>query len=271
MNRNTLGVAVLTALIAPSLACQSTSSAPLVPTTSSSRPNDAADGSGGTSLKASAPVAQSPTNNATTSSLTPTLVVTGGGLTYSSAAVQYRFRIMDATGTIAADSGLLSSATWALSVPLTPTSKYTWIARSEYRGLTGPWSSAAAFTTPVAPGNDYGAWESTCQGIADYGTMVNCVWNFVRPTNSFGDLEVVKRVAWLLRGVGGGLLLKSSGENTVPWLGYTFSASRVCFADGHIFKIIGDAGPGGSNSPGWADNDFVDPSLYIAAIDPRLR
>jgi hypothetical protein len=51
----------------------------------------------------------------------------------------------------------------------------------------------------------------------------------------------------------------------------TFSASRVCFRDGHIFKILGEAGPGGANSPAWGDNDFVDPSLYVAAIDPRLR
>ena len=78
-------------------------------------------------------------------------------------------------------------------------------------------------------------------------------------------------MAWLLRGVGGGLLLKGSGENTVPWLGFTFSASRVCFPDGHIFKIIGDAGPGGNNSPGWADNDFVDLASYFPARDPRLR
>lgn len=269
MNRNTLGVVVATALMALSLACQSKTATPLAPSTSSTSLN-AATGPGGTSLKAGAPVAQSPVNVAT-SSLTPTLVATGGGLTYSSAPVQYRFRIMDATGTIAADSGLLSSATWALSVPLTPTSKYTWIARSEYQGLTGPWSSAATFTTPVAPGNDYGAWEATCQGIADRATMVACVWNFVLPTNSVADLEVTKRVAWLLRSVGGGLLLKASGDNTVPWLGYTFSASRVCFSDGHIFKVLSDAGPGGGNSPIWSDNDFVDTSLYIAAIDPRLR
>jgi hypothetical protein len=28
--------------------------------------------------------------------------------------------------------------------------------------------------------------------------------------------------------------------------------------DGHIFKLIGDAGPGGSNSPGFGDNGFVE-------------
>ncbi len=273
MDRNALGVAVLTALIGSSLACRatsSTSSTPMAPLDSSTGLNDTAGGAGGSSLKASAPVAQSPANNATTSSLTPTLVVTGGGLTYVSAPVQYRFRIVDAVGNIAADSGLLSSATWTPSAPLTPTSKYTWMARSEYQGLNGPWSAAATLTTPVAPGNDYGAWETTCQGrVAD--ALVVCVWNFVRPTNSVQDLEVVKRVAWLLRGSAGGLLLKSSGENTVPWLGLTFSASRVCFSDGHIYKIIGDAGPGGANSPSWSDNDFVDRSLYVAAIDPRLR
>jgi hypothetical protein len=76
----------------------------------------------------------------------------------------------------------------------------------------------------------------------------------------------------VLRGQGGALLIKNSGENTVPWLGRSFSASRVCFiGDGHLFKIISDAGPGGTNLPGWSDNDFVDPASCVAAIDPRLR
>jgi hypothetical protein len=269
MNRHTLGVVVAAPLLALSLACTSNTATPLAPTSPSAIATDTAPA--GTSLKASAPVAQSPVNNSTLSNLAPTLVVTGGGMTYSSAAVQYRFRIMDATGTITADSGVLSSGTWAITAPLTPTSRYTWIARSEYQGLVGPWSTAAAFTTPVAPGNDYGAWESTCQRIPAGLSLVTCVWNFVRPTNSFEDLEVSKRVAWLLRGSGGGLLLKGSGENVVPWLGINFSASRICFSDGHIFKIIGDAGPGGANSPGWADNDFVELTSYFPAKDPRLR
>ena len=270
MNRNTLGVVVLTALIAPSLACTSNTPTPLAPATASSALNDGAGGADGTPLKAGVPVPQSPANNAGTSSLTPTFVVTGGGLSYSSAAVQYRFRIVNDTGTIAADSGILSIGTWTPAAPLTPTTRYTWMARSEYQGLIGSWSTALAFTTPVAPGNDYGAWESTCQGRVGLA-LVTCVWNFVRPTNSVEDLEVGKRVAWLLRSQGGGLLLKSSGENTVPWLGFTFSASRICFADGHIYKIIGDAGPGGANSPGYADNEFVPVSSYFPARDPRLR
>jgi hypothetical protein len=269
--RHTAGtVALLAAIVAVSPACQSSSGAPLTPSAASGVGRDDVAGAG-VSLKASAPLAQSPVNAATITTLTPTLVVSGGGLTYSTAAVQYRFRVTDAAGAIAADSGLVSGTSWTVPAPLTPTSRYTWSARSEYRGLTGPWSAAFTFTTPVAPGNDYGAWESTCQGrVAE--ALVNCVWNFVRPTNSVEDFEVSKRVAWLLRGQGGALLLKSGGENVVPWLSRDFSAARICILpQGHLYKIIGDAGPGGANSPGWSDNDLVDPSTCVAAIDPRLR
>src|SRR4051794_38668444 len=153
--RSAFGVVVLTAVvIAASSACQSASSGsstPLGPATAQQAANDPAVG--GSSLKASAPVAQSPANGATTSSLTPTLSVSGGGLTFSGGAVQFRFRIIDEVGTVAADSGLVSSATWTPSAPLTPTSRYTWTARSEYQGLSGPWSTTATFITPVAPGN----------------------------------------------------------------------------------------------------------------------
>jgi hypothetical protein len=227
---------------------------------------------GGASLKAGMPTAVAPVSNTVVASLTPTFLVSGGQLLYSSDAVQYRFRVMDSTGTVAADSGLQNAPSWTPSVPLTPTSTYSWIARAEYRGGTGPWSAAAFFSTPVAPGNDYGAWETTCQGLVPNGPEVtNCVWQFVRPNNSFTGLELVKRVAWLLRGQGAGLLRKDGGENIAQWLGMNFSSSRICFKDGHIYKLLGDAGPGGANTPGWSDNDFVDTALYVPAIDPKLR
>ncbi len=256
------------ALALASMACGSAATAP---TSAAIGAEDIAVlGPGGSSLKAAAPALLTPLNNTTVSSLTPTFTVSGGALTYSTIAPQYRVRVIDDVGTVTADSGLLSTGTWTVPAPLTPTSVYTWMARSESRGLTGPWSSSGKFTTPVAPGNDYGAWETTCQGRTGEALVV-CVWGFVRPTNSVQDLEVVKRVAWLLRGSGAGLLLKSSGENTVPWLGFTFSASRICFPDGHIFKIFSDAGPGGANAPIYSDNDFVEVSLYFPARDPRLR
>jgi hypothetical protein len=255
------------ALVLTSIACGSTATAP----SGANGANDIAIlGPGGASLKAAAPTLVSPALNTSVADLTPTFTVSGGALTYSTVQPQYRIRIIDEVGTVTADSGLVSASKWTVPVALTPTSIYTWMARSETRGLTGPWSTTGRFTTPVAPGNDYGAWESTCQGRTGEPLVV-CVWNFVHPTNSVQDLEVAKRVAWLLRSSGGGLLLKSSGENIVPWLGFSFSASRICFPNGHIYKIFSDAGPGGANTPIYSDNDFVDVASYFPARDPRLR
>ena len=82
-----------------------------------------------------------------------------------------------------------------------------------------------------------------------------------------GAFEVTKRVAWLLRGQGAGLLIKNGGENIVPWKGYSFSAARICYPDGHIYKLLTDVPT--TNGPSWQDNGFVDRSLYLPAIDPR--
>ena len=82
---------------------------------------------------------------------------------------------------------------------------------------------------------------------------------------------MTKRVAWALRGEGAGLLIKEGGENIVPWQGRSFSASRICYPDGHIYKVIGDAGPGGANAPGWSDNGFVEKKFYVPAIDPSKK
>jgi hypothetical protein len=271
MHRTPSTAALAIALAIASAACESTS--PARPSDlAANQPGLFATPTGNASLKAGVPVAVTPVGNVVTTSLTPTFAVSGGQLLYSTDAVQYRFRVVDATGAVTADSGLQNGPSWTPAVPLTPTSVYSWIARAEYRGGTGPWSTSAFFSTPVAPGNDYGAWESTCQGLVPDGPAVsNCVWQFVRPTNSFTGLELVKRVAWLLRGQGAGLLRKDGGENIAQWLGMSFSSSRICFKDGHIYKLLGDAGPGGANTAGWSDNDFVDVALYVPAIDPRLR
>jgi hypothetical protein len=87
------------------------------------------------------------------------------------------------------------------------------------------------------------------------------------PHTPEGAFDVTKRVAWALRGEGGGLLIKNAGDNIVPWQGYSFSAGRVCYPDGHIFKVLSDVPT--TNGPIWLDNGFVDRSLYVAAIDPN--
>jgi len=77
---------------------------------------------------------------------------------------------------------------------------------------------------------------------------------------------VTKRVAWLLRGQGAGLLIKNGGENIVSWQGMSFAAARICYPDGHIYKVLSDVPT--TNGPSWQDNGFVDRSLYVPAINP---
>jgi hypothetical protein len=94
------------------------------------------------------------------------------------------------------------------------------------------------------------------------------VVNAIAPAHTeAGAFEVTKRIAWLLRGEGGGLLIKNGGENIVSWKGYSFAAARICYPDGHIYKVLSDVPT--TNGPSWQDNDFVDRSLYVPAIDPR--
>jgi hypothetical protein len=106
-----------------------------------------------------------------------------------------------------------------------------------------------------------------CGGIRDKQDLVDCIHAGVNPPRTVeGAFEVTKRVAWALRGEGAGLLIKNGGENIVSWQGYSFSAGRICYPDGHIFKVLTDIPA--TNGPSWQDNDFVDPKLYVPAIDP---
>jgi len=118
---------------------------------------------------------------------------------------------------------------------------------------------------PSAP--DDGAFGCTVN--TDRDRLIDCIHSHVNPHNEYEAFEVTKRVAWALRGEGAGLLIKTSGENIVPWKGYVFAAGRICYPDGHIFKVISDVGPGGANGPSWQDNGYVDPKLYVPALDPN--
>ncbi len=146
-------------------------------------------------------------------------------------------------------------------------------------GDIGNWSSTATFLSPLAPatigpsgpsGGGTNADVSSCNAlVGNPPSLVQCIHDIINPGPS-GALafEVTKRVAWALRGQGAGLLLKPGGDAIITWKGQSFSISRVCFPDGHIWKDITDAGDGGTNGAGWSDNGFVDPSLYVPAIDP---
>lgn len=251
------------ALAAAASGCTS-SSTPLAPVPTAATANPDA------SLKATAPTVQSPVNDQVVAALAPNTFTAGSATSlYASLALQYRFQVFNDAGTLTLDSGPLATPRYTATVTLTPLVRYTWRVRAEFQGTPGPWSSTASFRTPSQPpayNRPIGDWQR-CAGLTTTA-LVECVWDKVNPTDSVSDMEVTKRVAWLLRGDGAGLLIKTSGENVVLWAGYSFSAARICYPDGHIYKILGDAGPGGANSPGFSDNGFVDPTLYVPAIDP---
>jgi len=151
-----------------------------------------------------------------------------------------------------------------------------WHVRAFDPTTNGPWSEIRSFQTapqPVAPppsggggGGGGGNWES-CP-TADKQKLSECVVAAIAPAHTeAGAFEVTKRIAWLLRGEGGGLLIKNGGENIVSWKGYSFAAARICYPDGHIYKVLSDVPS--TNGPSWQDNGFVDRSLYVPAIDPR--
>ena len=150
---------------------------------------------------------------------------------------------------------------------------YYWHVRAFDAKTLGPWSVTRAFQTvpqqiaaPVPPANGGGNWEQC--GSTPGQALSECVVAALRPAHTVaGAFEVTKRIAWLLRGSGGGLLIKNGGENVVLWKGFSFAAARICFPDGHIWKVLSDVPT--TNGPSWQDNDFVDRGLYVPAIDPR--
>lgn len=159
--------------------------------------------------------------------------------------------------------------------------QFFWRVRIYSGEAVGSWSRTESFRSMPAPppppgpgpgpgpGPIGGDWQSCSSFVNDKPRLVQCVHAVIQPGGSATRaFEVTKRVAWLLRGEGGGLLIKNGGENIISWQGYSFSIGRICFPNGQIFKVLTDVGEGGTNGPGWDDNGFVDPGLYVPAINP---
>lgn len=238
------------------------------------------------------PTLRSPIGNERLSSSAPELVVTNGSASGPYGTLIYQFQIAnDATF-----SSIITNAEvpagggeTRYAAPAVPSfdKVFFWRSRQFDQVNLGPWSAIESFRAPTAPppppgggggggaggggggGPIDGNWQSCGALAGDKGKLVECVHAVIRPGgDEFRAFEVTKRVAWLLRGEGAGLLIKNGGENIIAWKGYSFSLSRICYPDGHIFKVLSDAGPGGTNGPTWSDNDFVDRSLYVPAINP---
>jgi hypothetical protein len=123
-------------------ACNAKPATPVAPTPTETA---AADGS---TLKASAPSAQSPTNNEKIQSATIVLAAGTATLQYESDTpiqLQYRFQVL--RGSAIVDDALVNGTTYEVRATLADDTPHTWRVRAEAQGQAGPWSSTASFIT----------------------------------------------------------------------------------------------------------------------------
>lgn len=145
MLRNTLAVTGTAALLGLALACSS--SAPLTPTPAGTN-STTGGGKDGSTLKASAPVPQSPIGDQKLAG-TPTLTASPSASLFGvGAAFQYRFQIFNPAGALVHDSGVVNSSSYTVSANLVPLTRHTWRVRAEYQGGAGPWSTTESFISP---------------------------------------------------------------------------------------------------------------------------
>lgn len=147
---------------------------------------------------------------------------------------------------------------------------------------TNPLPTAELLNTVPAPtgGVPPPAPQPVNDGIPDHSAEVNAVYatNPVGPTSTDEEMfRFCQRVAQAILaantdpvGLTCGLLLKDAGTaNVFTCNGESYSYSRVCYNNGHVFKIVVDADPGGVRTPTWADNSPpLLPGNYHVATDP---
>ena len=130
--------------------CGSSSKNPTAPTP------PATTGPGGSTLKTSSPVPQSPVNNQQPQETPVVLTASNASTSYAPGVpMQYRFEVYDAAGNVvhsAAVGAGAGSTSYALPVDLEGEKPYSWAVRTEYQGAVGPWSAHAAFVAPTSNG-----------------------------------------------------------------------------------------------------------------------
>jgi len=231
------------------------------------------------------PDPRSPTANERVSTNTPEFTIGNSSTSGPFGNLWYNFQISDRSdfASVFTNAEIPSGngETHYTMPPLpAPDRQFFWRARLMDPETLGPWSRVETFRSPLAPApaprpgppsgggsGPVGNWQDCGSLTVNKEALVECVHGAVNPARTEeGAFEVTKRVAWLLRGEGAGLLIKNGGENIVSWMGHSFSAGRICYPDGHIYKVLSDVPS--TNGPSWQDNGFVDRSLYVRAINP---
>jgi hypothetical protein len=143
-----------TLLIAVSVACGGPPQSPTSP--SSAMPAGAPAAEGSPTLKASTPTPSDPIHNFKVQNLRPTLTIANAIATHATVTLQHRIQVLDSSGAVVVDSGVLPSSgtttSYTLTTDLIADKAYTWRARAEYDGRYGAWSSAVTFLTPELTG-----------------------------------------------------------------------------------------------------------------------
>jgi hypothetical protein len=238
------------------------------------------------------PVLNSPIGTITTT--VPEFKITGGSRSGPAGKVTYLVQVANdqAFGSIAATffpDETLPQTTIAQNYSFLNNKTYYWRVQARDTGdsqAVSAWSSTQVFVTnqppppppsgggsggggPVGNGN----WQAC--GSTPGDTLVACVRNAVYVTSTEANaFDITKRVAWLLRNQGYGLLIKNGGENIIQWQGHSFSISRLAKPNGALIKVLSDAGTGGGNGATWDESlnfaGAVDPGLYFPSINPDL-
>lgn len=171
---------VLTALV---IGCGRQSPSPTSPTSATPVSANAEDP---VTLKAGAPRAVSPVNDAKLETQTPVLRIERAAATYDATATfEYRFQVLNPAGDVIHDSGALFDVT-TYTVPTSVTfdfeKRYTWRARAESNRSFGPWTTSVAsnpvtsFVTPAGAyirGNELR--DPLINGLT-VGRAVNCTF-----------------------------------------------------------------------------------------------
>jgi len=147
----------LVGTIALAIACGKHSAAPNSPSSATVASSNAS--SDGSTLKATAPTLQSPTKGVKLEAgSTVALVVGNASAKFAqNTPLSYRFQIFNAGGTQVYNSPLVAAGasgttSHAVTATLDGDQTYSWQARVEYNGASGPWSGRESFIAPVNDG-----------------------------------------------------------------------------------------------------------------------
>jgi len=145
MFRSRVTVSAAAALLAIAVACSRQEASPVTPSGAPGAATDAATAADGSTLKVTAPTPLSPVNDQAQNGA-PTLTASGSTAKFGTQMpLQYRFQVLNESGAIVQDSGVISALTFNVTSTLEFKKRHTWRVRAEYQGQFGPWSASGSF------------------------------------------------------------------------------------------------------------------------------